>query len=166
MRGRITSSIIDISSNSWGEFDGGDDLYPLDPLVAAAFAHSVQNGRGGRGVIYLWAAGNGREFNDYSNYEGYNNAPETISVGAVNFNREQAAYSESGANVLVSAPSDADIGEPAITTTTVVANGSYTDEFGGTSSATPLVAGGAALRVGFGSTSWVDCSASDADPLP
>ncbi len=139
------TDVIDISSNSWGEFDGGDDLYPLDPLVADAFTHSAQNGRGGRGVIYLWAAGHGREFNDYSNYEGYNNAPETISVGAVNYNRQQSYYSESGANVLVCAPSDADIGEPAITTTTLVANGSYTDEFGGTSSATPLVAGVVAL---------------------
>jgi subtilisin family serine protease/subtilisin-like proprotein convertase family protein len=139
------TDVIDISSNSWGEFDSGDDLYPLDPLVADAFAHSVQNGRGGRGVIYLWAAGNGREFDDYSNYEGYNNAPETISVGAVNYNRQQSYYSEPGANVLVCAPSDADIGEPSITTTTLVANGSYTDEFGGTSSATPLVAGVVAL---------------------
>lgn len=141
------TDVIDISSNSWGEFDSGDDLYPLDPLVADAFAHSAQNGRGGHGVIYIWAAGNGREFNDYSNYEGYNNAPETISVGAVNYNGQQTYYSEPGANVLVCAPSDADIGEPSITTTTLVANGSYTDEFGGTSSATPLVAGIVALML-------------------
>ena len=139
------TGIIDISSNSWGEFDSGDELYPLDPLVAAAFVNGTENGRGGRGIIYVWAAGNGRDQGDYSNYEGYNNAPETISVGAVDYSRQQAFYSESGANVLVCAPSDGDFGDPSITTTTVVANGEYTDEFGGTSSATPLVAGVAAL---------------------
>ena len=141
------TGIIDISSNSWGEFDSGDELYPLDPLVSAAFADGVESGRDGRGVIYLWAAGNGRDQGDYSNYEGYNNAPETISVGAVDYTSQQTFYSESGANVLVCAPSDGDFGDPAITTTTMVANDSYTDEFGGTSSATPLVAGVVALML-------------------
>ena len=141
------TGIIDISSNSWGEFDSGDDLYLLDPLVAAAFVNGTQTGREGRGTVYVWAAGNGRDQGDYSNYEGYNNAPETISVGAVDYSRQQAFYSESGANVLVCAPSDGDLGDPSITTTTVVANGGYTDEFGGTSSATPLVAGVVALML-------------------
>ncbi len=139
--------IIDISSNSWGESDEGDDLYPLDPLVASAFASGVAAGRGGLGTVYVWAAGNGRDLDDRSNYEGYNNAPETISVGAIDYTGEQAWYSESGANLIVCAPSDADDFEPAITTTTLTSLGSYTTSFGGTSSATPLVAGCAALML-------------------
>ena len=137
---------IDIKSNSWGEFDSGL-FHPLDPLVADALEEGTRNGRNGLGVIYVWAGGNGREDGDYSNYEGYNNAPETISVGAINYKRSQSYYSESGANILVCAPSDSRIGEPSITTTTTVGDGSYTNEFGGTSSATPLVSGIVALML-------------------
>ena len=95
------SDIIDIKSNSWGWHDSGDALYSLDPLVADALTDGTRNGRDGLGVIYVWAGGNGRQNGDYSNYEGYNNAPETISVGAVDSNKKQSYYSESGANVLV-----------------------------------------------------------------
>ena len=137
---------IDIKSNSWGNFDSGL-FHLLDPLVADALEEGTRNGRNGLGVIYVWAGGNGREDGDYSNYEGYNNAPETISVGAINYKRSQSYYSESGANILVCAPSDSRIGEPSITTTTTVGDGSYTNEFGGTSSATPLVAGIVALML-------------------
>ena len=137
---------IDIKSNSWGESDSGL-FHPLDPLVADALEEGTRNGRNGLGVIYVWAGGNGREDGDYSNYEGYNNASETISVGAINYNRSQSYYSESGANILVCAPSDSREGEPSITTTTTVGDGSYTNEFGGTSSATPLVAGIVALML-------------------
>ncbi|MFP6872421.1 MAG: S8 family peptidase [Verrucomicrobiales bacterium] len=137
------NDIIDIKSNSWGWHDSGDALYSLDPLVADALIDGTQNGRDGLGVIYVWAGGNGRQNGDYSNYDGHNNAPETISVGAVDSSKQQSYYSESGANVLVCAPSNG--GTSSITTTTLVAHGSYTDEFGGTSSATPLVAGVVAL---------------------
>ena len=139
------TDVIDVSSNSWGPIDADDELFAPGPLVSAAFVDGVTNGRDGKGVIYVWAAGNGRDDGDYSNYDGYNNRIETISVGAVAFNGKQSFYSESGANLLISAPSDDDDGDPGITTTTLTRNGSYTDEFGGTSSATPLVAGVVAL---------------------
>lgn len=138
---------IDISSNSWGQADDGRDFYTAGPLLRAALANGVTSGRGGKGTIYVWAAGNGRDSGDYANYDGYNNAIETISVGAINYKGKQSWYSESGANVLISAPSDADDGEPGITTTTLTANGTYTDSFGGTSSATPLVSGCVALML-------------------
>ena len=139
------TDVIDISSNSWGPDDDGRDFFVAEPLISAAFAHGVATGRGGRGTIYVWAGGNGREAGDYSNYDGYNNHSETISVAAIAADGRQARYSESGANLVVCAPSDNEFGDPAITTTTLTVNGSYTDDFGGTSSVTPLVSGVIAL---------------------
>lgn len=139
------TDIVDISNNSWGEADDGRTLFSPQPLVRAALEDAVANGRGGRGTIYVWSAGNGRDDGDYANYDGYVNRPETIGVGAINYRGEQSWYSESGANVLISAPSDGDFGEPGITTTTLTGLGSYRDDFGGTSSAAPLVSGVVAL---------------------
>ena len=137
--------VIDISNNSWGPDDDARDFFTPEPLISAAFASGVASGRSGRGTIYVWAGGNGREAGDYSNYDGYNNRIETISVGAIAADGRQAFYSESGANLLVCAPSDNGFGDPAITTTTLTKIGSYTDDFGGTSSATSLVSGVTAL---------------------
>jgi len=139
------TDVIDISNNSWGEEDDGQTLFRPDDLLDSAFEAGVENGRGGKGTIYVWSAGNGRDVGDYANYDGFVNRPETIGVGSINFQGRQSWYSESGANVLISAPSDADDGEPGITTTTLTSNGSYTDSFGGTSSAAPLVSGVIAL---------------------
>lgn len=139
------TDVIDISNNSWGTPDDGFTLYKTDPLVVSALEDGVANGRGGLGTIYVWSAGNGRDVSDYANYDGYVNQPETIGVGAINFQGKQSYYSESGANVLISSPSDNDDGDPAITTTTLTTEGTYTDSFGGTSSAAPLVSGVIAL---------------------
>ncbi|MFT5854876.1 MAG: subtilisin family serine protease [Verrucomicrobiales bacterium] len=139
------TDVIDISNNSWGPDDDGRDFFVAAPLISAALESGVSAGRGGNGTIYVWAAGNGRDSGDYSNYDGYNNRIETISVGSVASNGRQPWYAESGANLLVCAPSDDDFGDPGITTTTLTVNGSYTDSFGGTSSAAPLVSGVLAL---------------------
>lgn len=139
------TDIIDISNNSWGTPDDGVTLYKTDSLIVSALENSVANGRGGKGTIYVWSAGNGRDAGDYANYDGFVNQPETIGVGSVSFQGKQSYYSESGANVLISAPSDNDDGDPGITTTTITTEGSYTNAFGGTSSAAPLVSGVIAL---------------------
>lgn len=139
------TDVIDISNNSWGEPDDGETSFKADPLVVSALQHSAQNGRNGKGTIFVWSAGNGREFSDYANFDGYVNQPETIGVGAINFTGEQSYYSESGANIVISAPSDDFDGDPAITTTTLTTDGNYTNLFGGTSSAAPLISGVIAL---------------------
>ena len=133
---------VDIYSNSWGPYDDGT-LQPAPPEVLAALENGTTNGRNGKGVIYTWAGGNGRNSNDNSNYDGYANSRYVISVAAITNQGVYSGYSEPGANVLVTSPSNG--GSDAITTTST--NNGYTDNFGGTSSATPLVSGIVALML-------------------
>ncbi len=142
---------IDIYSNSWGPFDSGNILDGPGPITVAAIEDSIYNGRSGLGNIYTWAAGNGLDADDNSNYDGYSNSRYSIAVAAITHYGEQSWYSEPGANILVTAHSNG--GSPTyegITTTDITGNGGYdggdvTHDFGGTSSATPLVSGVIAL---------------------
>jgi len=135
-------NITDIYSNSWGPSDDGVTLAGPGPLLLAAFAANYATGRGGLGNIYTWAGGNGGDF-DNSNYDGYANSRFVIGVAAVDNTGVRSWYSERGANILVAAPSD---GGTLGITTTAGASG-YTNSFGGTSSATPLVSGVIALML-------------------
>lgn len=138
------NNIIQLYSNSWGPSDDGSDLRDAGPLVKQALANGATTGRDGKGSIWLWAAGNGGDVQDNSNYDGYANSIYTIAVAAMNDTGGRSAYSEPGANVLICAPSNDITGSHrGITTTTT--NAGYTYSFGGTSSATPLAAGVAAL---------------------
>jgi subtilisin-like proprotein convertase family protein len=132
-----------VSNNSWGPSDNGSTIETFGPLTKSALENGVQLGRGGRGTVYCWAGGNGRLNVDYANYDGYASSRYTIAVGASGANGKVSYYSESGACILVNAPSswnNADI------TTTTLSNG-YTSTFGGTSSATPVVSGIVALML-------------------
>jgi subtilisin-like proprotein convertase family protein/subtilisin family serine protease len=151
---------IHIKSNSWGPPEDGADLYGLAPLSEAALATGAQTGRGGRGTIYVFAAGNGLKDNDNANYNAYNNSIYTISVGAINDLGLQTFYSTPGACVAISAPS-LDSNRPGIATTDLLsssgyntsqttldfANKDYTDVFGGTSASTPMISGVVALML-------------------
>ena len=142
---------IDIYSNSWGPYDDGNRLEGPGPITVAAIEDSIYNGRSGLGNIYTWAAGNGLEANDNSNYDGYASLRYAIAVAAITHYGDQSWYSEPGANILVTAHSNG--GTPdyeGITTTDITGTGGYsggdvTHDFGGTSSATPLVSGVIAL---------------------
>ncbi|MEK7327080.1 MAG: S8 family serine peptidase, partial [Chloroflexota bacterium] len=98
---------IAIYNNSWGPADDGQTLIGPGPLTLAALEDGVTNGRGGRGNLYLWAAGNGLQYSDNVNYDGYANSRFTIAVGAVDYNGVQAYYSEPGAAMFITAPSRA-----------------------------------------------------------
>ncbi|MBN16564.1 MAG: hypothetical protein CMB37_00170 [Euryarchaeota archaeon] len=146
------NQVIDIYSNSWGPSDDGSTLEAPGPLTVAAFENDVANGRGGLGNIITWAAGNGLDDDDDSNKDGYANARQTIAVTAITHQGDQTWYAEPGANILVAAHSDGGSPSEGITTTDIegsagYTNGDYTDTFGGTSSATPLVSGVIALML-------------------
>ena len=148
---------IDIYNNSWkpvNSFSGPG------PLTLAAMEDGVTDGRDGLGNIYLFAAGNDRQEGANVNYNGYANSRYTIAVAAIDDNGIQASYSESGAPIIISGySSNGPGGNPStkgITTTDLLGSdgsfsGDYTDNgpfgFGGTSSATPLVAGVIALML-------------------
>ncbi|XZE51685.1 S8 family serine peptidase [Planctomycetaceae bacterium SH139] len=145
-------SDVDIYNNSWGPVDSGqlNAIGQPGPLAAAALENGVLNGRGGLGVIYVWAGGNGAEIDDNVNYDRYANSRHTIAVGAVGADGLQSPYSEPGAPLLVVAPSSND--NLGITTTDIFdvlgySTTDYTSEFGGTSSAAPLVSGVVALML-------------------
>lgn len=139
---------IDIYNNSWGPEDGGTSLDGPGPLTVAALEKGVTQGRGGKGVIYCWAAGNGG-VHDHSNFDGYANSRYTLAFGAHSDLGFQAYYSETGANLMATAPSDS--GFFSITTTDRSGSrgydneGNYTSDFGGTSAATPIACGVTAL---------------------
>ncbi len=51
---------VHISSNSWGPQErAAGQFVPLEPMTQAAILNGVNNGRGGKGTIYLFAHGNG-----------------------------------------------------------------------------------------------------------
>ena len=130
-----------VSNNSWGWPDGpGLDASPS--IWEAAVETGITNGYGGKGVFYVWAAGNGALDGDDSNLDGYTNHYGVTAVCAVNDQGRRSSYSEEGANLWVCGPSN-DAGREGITTTDNLDR--YTDSFGGTSSAAPAVSGVAAL---------------------
>lgn len=163
---------IAIYSNSWGPRDDAQTLEGPGPATLAALRSGTTNGRGGLGSVFVWAAGNGGSAGDNSNKDGYANSIHVIAVGAATSNRTAAAYSENGSNVALCAPSDGGLG---ITTTDLTGSSgynnadpgasepadlNYTGSFGGTSAATPIVAGVAALVLSTNpSLSWRDVKA-------
>ena len=142
-----------VSNNSWGPPDG------LGPATAPtiwemAMKKGITEGFGGKGIFYAWAAGNGVEGG--SNLDEYANHYGVTAVCAVSDQGKRSAYSERGANLWVCAPSDDfDRGRHEITTTDN--DDFYTNSFGGTSAATPIVSGVAALvRSANSALSWRD----------
>lgn len=139
---------IYVSNNSWGPPDIAE-LGPSTALWTAAIETGLSTGRGGLGTIYCWAGGNGAQLDDNSNWDGYANFYGVMAVAAVDVDGRRSAYSEEGANIWVCAPSSR-LGTSGIATTDVTGSGGYsggdyTGSFGGTSSASPLAAGVAAL---------------------
>lgn len=143
--------IIDIYSCSWGPMDDASSLEQpgrLTRMILKQNTDPVTGGRNGKGNIYVWAGGNGRDQQDNCNYDGYANSIYTIAVGAIDHMGYQSWYSESCSALFVVAPSSGS--HLGITTTDLTGRNGYAqgqccNTFGGTSSAAPAVAGAIAL---------------------
>jgi subtilisin family serine protease len=164
----------DIISCSWGPADGewwnvNDpthiQMVQLPTSTRDAIDYAATQGRGGKGCVVLFAAGNGNESVQFDGYASYANV---IAVAACNDTGSRSVYSDFGQAVWCSFPSSdfghAPFGHPDALTTGIWttdrvgsagynsgnvlsgdAAGKYTNSFGGTSSACPGAAGVAAL---------------------
>jgi subtilisin family serine protease len=141
---------ISVYSCSWGPADDGKRADGPGPLSRMAIANSAAYGRGGRGSLYVWAAGNGNLSGDSCAYDGYASLKDVIAVGAVARDGKVSDYSERCSSLFVTAPSS---GRGYSITTTTVPHAtlpnypSCRSDFGGTSAAAPYVAGVVALII-------------------
>ena len=152
---------VAVSNNSWGAVDGTGELFRSYQPWREAVQTGATQGRQGKGVIYVWAAGNGGRMEiDNSNYDGQANNRYVMAVAAVGDDGVRAGYSEQGANLWLAAPSRGYSGQGLLTTDRTgergfnasvthwdVAEKDFTRYFSGTSAAAPVVSGVAALVV-------------------
>jgi kexin len=127
-----------IYSCSWGPPDNGKAMDAPGTLIKRAILNGIQQGRGGKGSIFVFAAGNGAAADDNCNFDGYTNSIYSITVAAIDRKGLHPYYSEKcSANMVVTYSSGSG---DAIHTTDVGANNCY-NRHGGTSAAAPLGAG-------------------------
>ena len=126
---------------SWGPYDDYSRRpWPVPRIVSLAIDNAYRND-----VCVVFAAGNGNE--EVAN-DGYASHPNVIAVGASTDQNTRAYYSDYGQAVWVCAPSSG--GKRGVVTTDLDDGGdnplgNYSNGFGGTSSAAPLVSGVIAL---------------------
>jgi kexin len=71
-------------------------------LIKKAVVNGIENGRQGRGSIFVFASGNGAAQGDQCNFDGYTNSIYSITVSAVDFKGLHPYYSEPcAANMVV-----------------------------------------------------------------
>lgn len=143
----------DIYSCSWGPTDNGRTLSEPEIIVKKAMLRGIQEGRDGKGAIYVFASGNGGRFSDSCNFDGYTNSIYSITVGAIDHKGLHPSYSEACSAVMVVTYSSGS-GEY-IHTTDIKKKCSA--QHGGTSAAAPLASGIFSLVLGVNpNLTWRD----------
>lgn len=94
---------VSVYSCSWGPPDNGKALGSPSYLIKKAVLNGINNGRGGKGSIFVFASGNGGHHEDQCNYDGYTNSIYSVTVSAVDYKGQHPYYSETcAANMIVS----------------------------------------------------------------
>lgn len=145
---------VDISNSSWGFSTQFSDNFmnPAWTGVKDALSNAVHNGRGSLGTVYVFAAGNDRQFIQGSSSDGDNtnnhsltNSRFVITAAASTADGHIAPFSTPGASILVTAP-----GDSILTTAPDNHDGDPTNDIAsvsGTSFAAPIVSGVVALML-------------------
>ncbi|KAK9760030.1 pheromone processing endoprotease [Basidiobolus ranarum] len=108
-------------------------------VISDALVSGITKGRGGKGSIFVFATGNGGEYGDNCNFDGYANSIYTVSIGAIDRYDDRPFYSEQCSAQLAVTYSSSTEGDGIYTTD--VGKEACTDSHGGTSAAAPLAAG-------------------------
>ncbi len=164
----------DVISCSWGPPDGTwwnpedplhHEVVRMPPSTQLALQYAATRGRGGKGCVIFFAAGNGNESVDN---DGYASHPLVLAVAACNDSSRRSVYSDTGRALFCAFPSGdsawPEAGHPAPLTSGIWTTdrrgpvgynpgrsaqgdraGDYANDFSGTSSACPGAAGVAAL---------------------
>jgi subtilisin-like proprotein convertase family protein len=169
------SDKVDVFSNSWGSSPESN----FASNVISRVTQLAQNGgRRGKGIVFLWAAGNencpikfsgnidipyDNGYDRFGSWQGVHTArifehnlttvPGVMHIAALASNAQRSHYSNYGEGISVCAPSSNshEYWRMAVTGLGILTTSGrapfFDSEFGGTSSATPLVAGIAGLVI-------------------
>jgi subtilisin family serine protease/subtilisin-like proprotein convertase family protein len=152
---------VQVQNHSWVKV--GDRFTFMSGPESNAIQRAVTEGRDGKGVIIIRAAGNDRTQGRNSNDDAYTADPRAVTVASVRFDGRAATYSNPGASILVSTPSgDTGGGFPNLFTTDRVGQKGFNQinffndladyvfgafGFGGTSASAPILSGISALML-------------------
>lgn len=138
-------NLIDIYSASWGPTDNGKTVDGPRNATMHAIVRGVNEGRNGKGSIYVWASGDGGQDDD-CNCDGYAASMWTISINSAINTGENAHYDESCSSTLASTFSNG-AKDPHTGVTTTDLYDRCTQTHSGTSAAAPEAAGVYALAL-------------------
>ena len=140
---------VSVITNSWGTYQNLD-------AYNDTFEKLATQGRNGKGIIIIFAAGNNSQDLDGVNENGANindesESPYVLSIAASTKNNTIASYSNYGSAVDLTAPGGSQNGDGLFTTDATGIKGysidSYNYDFVGTSASAPIAAGVVALML-------------------
>lgn len=132
-------SHVDIFSASWGPNDDGVTVEGPGHMASKALEMGIKKGRGGKGVIYAWASGNGGRLGDNCNCDGYTSSPYTLSVSSASEHGEVPWYGEKCASTFATTYSSGNGGDHQVISADL--HDQCTTRHTGTSAAAPMAAG-------------------------
>ncbi|XP_033124048.1 neuroendocrine convertase 1-like [Anneissia japonica] len=136
---------IDIFSASWGPSDDGKTVEGPGNLASKAIQKGIRVGRDGKGVLYVWASGNGGRNNDNCNCDGYADSIYTISISSASSDGQLTWYGERCPSTLASTFSSDFTNSQQVITTDL--DDTCTTQHSGTSASAPMAAGILALAL-------------------